>query len=516
MRTTLCLLLSTVLTFGAQLPPLPSHTLPIRLDLKSFAASSTGQQTSPAPSNSSVSVTVNKSVVLENSAGVKRISIANPEIAEAVAASTTEVLLNGKTPGDTSLILWDQKGGRTLFDVHVETNDNKLGIVREQLAAELPGQDVALISEGGNVILRGTVTDLVSADRALAIASPLGKVINLLNVLVPPSDPQILLKVRFVDIDRTALSQFGANFFSTGSAVMPGSLSTGQFAGPPSFDYSQTPPLVTIPDPLNIFVFRNDLNLGGYIKALQEKQLAQILAEPNLLTLSGREANFLAGGEFPFPMLQGGGAGVGQITIQFKEFGIRLKFRPTVTPRGTIHLMVNPEVSALDSANGLTVQGYTIPGLDTRRVRTEVELKDGQSFMIAGLLDNRLTQTISKIPGLANIPLLGKLFESRGTQRNNTELMVVVTPEIVKPIEPGAVPTLEMPQPFMKGITTTPPQNPVVDGKTGSTLRIVKTVPVEVLKMAMQNESDADDPSKPASGQDAPASSMQPTPISHN
>lgn len=232
MRTTLCLLLSTVLTFGAQLPPLPSHTLPIRLDLKSFAASSTGQQTSPAPSNSSVSVTVNKSVVLENSAGVKRISIANPEIAEAVAASTTEVLLNGKTPGDTSLILWDQKGGRTLFDVHVETNDNKLGIVREQLAAELPGQDVALISEGGNVILRGTVTDLVSADRALAIASPLGKVINLLNVLVPPSDPQILLKVRFVDIDRTALSQFGANFFSTGSAVMPGSLSTGQFAGP--------------------------------------------------------------------------------------------------------------------------------------------------------------------------------------------------------------------------------------------------------------------------------------------
>ncbi len=445
---------SSFVALHAQLPPIPSHRLPLRLDLRNFAAPAASQTGAPAsPSISTVSVMVNKSVVLENSAGVKRISITNSDIAEAVAASTTEVLLNGKAPGDTTLILWDQTGKRTMFDVHVLPNDRKLEMVREQLAAELPGQDISITFEGGTALLRGTVNDLVSADRAMSIASALGKVADMLNVLVPPSEPQVLLKVKFVDIDRTALAQFGVNLFSTGSAIMPGSTSTGQFGGPPSYDFTQTPPTTAIPNALNILLFRNDLNLGAYVQALQEKQLAQILAEPNLLTISGREANFLAGGEFPFPMLQGGGSGIGQITIQFKEFGIRLRFRPTVTPRGTIHLFVNPEVSALDAANGLTVQGYTIPGLDTRRVKTEVELQNGQSFMIAGLLDNRLTETISKIPGLANIPLLGKLFESRSTQRNNTELMVLVTPEIVQAnSEPGKEPNLEMPKPFMKGI----------------------------------------------------------------
>jgi pilus assembly protein CpaC len=514
-----CLFLTSLLTLKAQLPPLPSHRLPLRLDLKNLAAPVADQAAAQtSPSISTVSVMVSKSVVLENSVGVKRISITNSEIAEAVAASTTEVLLNGKSPGDTTLILWDQSGKRTMFDVHVLPNDRKLETVRAQLAAELPGQDVSVSFEAGNAILRGTVSDLVFADRAMSIASALGKVTNLLNVLVPPSEPQVLLKVKFVDIDRTALSQFGANFFSTGSATMPGSTSTGQFAGPPIFNYSQTPPVVIIPDPLNIFVFRNDLNFGAYIKALQEKDLAQILAEPNLLTISGREANFLAGGEFPFPMLQGGGAGVGQITIQFKEFGIRLRFRPAVTPRGTIHLFVNPEVSALDPANGLTVQGYTIPGLDTRRVKTEVELENGQSFMIAGLLDNRLSETMRKIPGLANIPVLGKLFESRSTQRNNTELMVLVTPEIVQPIPPGKESTLAMPKPFMKGIPTNPPQNPVVDSKAGSTLKVIKTVPVEVLRMALQNDNGGDDPagSKPSSSQDSATQNLQPPPISHN
>ncbi|MGA8593742.1 MAG: pilus assembly protein N-terminal domain-containing protein [Bryobacteraceae bacterium] len=511
-----CLFLSSFVALHAQLPPIPSHRLPIRLDLKNFAAPAASQTAAPAsPSISTVSVMVNKSVVLENSAGVKRISITNSDIAEAVAASTTEVLVNGKAPGDTTLILWDQTGKRTMFDVQVLPNDHKLEMVREQLAAELPGQDVSIAFEGGTALLKGTVNDLVSADRAMSIASTLGKVTNLLNVLVPPSEPQVLLKVKFVDIDRTALSQFGANFFSGGSSIMPGSASTGQFGGAPSYDFTQTPPVLTLPDPLNIFIFRNDLNFGAYFQALQSKNLAQILAEPNLLTISGREANFLAGGEFPFPMLQGGGGGIGQITIQFKEFGVRLKFRPIVTPRGTIHLFVNPEVSALDATNGLTVQGYTIPGLDTRRVKTEVELENGQSFMIAGLLDNRLTETLSKIPGLANIPVLGKLFESRSTQRNNTELMVLVTPEIVKPIEPGQEPNLEMPKPFMKGIPTTPPQNPAA-GKAATSLPVIKSVPVEVLKMAMQNDTGGDDPSKSGSPQDSGAQNMQSTPISHN
>jgi pilus assembly protein CpaC len=515
-----CLLLTIFIALNAQLPPIPSHHLPFRLDLKGLAAPAANEAAGQAsPSISTVSVMVNKSVVLENSAGVKRVSITNSDIAEAVAASTTEVLLNGKSPGDTTLILWDQTGKRTMFDVHVLPNGRKLEIVREQLAAELPGQDVSITFEGGVPLLRGTVNDLISADRAVSIASALGKVTNLLNVLVPPSEPQVLLKVKFIDIDRTALAQFGTNFFST-STKMPGSTSTGQFGGPPSFNLAQTPQTATIPNALNIFLFRNDLDFGAYIQALQSHDLAQILAEPNLLTISGREANFLAGGEFPFPMLQGGASGIGQITIQFKEFGVRLKFRPIVTPRGTIHLFVNPEVSALDATNGLTVEGYTVPGLDTRRVKTEVELENGQSFMIAGLLDNRLTETLSKIPGLANIPVLGKLFESRSTQRSNTELMVFVTPEIVEPIPPGKAPTLEMPKPFMNGIPVTPPQNPAAAASSpAATLKPVKSVPVEILKMALENGNSGNDPSgdsKAPSPQDSGPQSMQPTPISHN
>ncbi len=212
---------------------------------------------------------------------------------------------------------------------------------------------------------------------------------------------------------------------------------------------------------MNIFYYRPDINLGAVIQALQAKNVLQILAEPNLLATSGRPASFLAGGEFPFPTLQGGGAGVGQITIQFKEFGIRLNFLPTVTPRGTIRLVVTPEVSSLDYGNGLTVSGFTVPGLDTRRVQTEVELEDGQSFVIAGLLNNQVIENLNKIPGLSSIPLLGKLFESRSVQRNNTELMVMVTPEIVRPIPVGvAVPKINMPLPFMKESAAAAPQTP--------------------------------------------------------
>ena len=518
-RSIACLLFSLLpgLLPGQELPAITRTHLPLfQLNLAKTAIAFQTEQnnSSPSPVNTAVSVVVDRSVVLENAKGVRRISIANPNIAEGVAASTTEVLLNGKAPGSTTLILWDQRGGRTIFDVHVVPDSARFEAVRQQLVEELGGQDVSIAQDNGNLLLRGTVRDLVAADRAVSIASSLGKVTNLLNVAVPAGDPQVLLKVRFANIDRSTLSDLGANFFSTGASPMPGSTSTGQFAGPPGFDYTQSPPKVTIPDPLNLFIFRNDLNFGAYIKALQTKGLVQILAEPNLLTLSGHEANFLAGGEFPFPMLQGGGAGIGQITIQFREFGIRLRFRPTVTPRGTIRLMVNPEVSSLDASNGLTVQGFTVPGLDTRRVQTEVELQSGQSFVIAGLLDNRLTETISKIPGLANIPLLGKLFESRSLLRNNSELLVLVTPEIVEPIPPGKAPDLAFPKPFMQGVLTVPPQTPAASG-AAATIKSVATVPVEVLRgLKASDNPQADSGNGPAG---APISTgMQPTSIGHN
>ncbi len=439
-------------------------------------------------SSSDLNVFVSKSLIVESPGGIRRISVANGDLAEAVAVSRTELVLNGKTPGDTSLILWDSHNARKLYDVHVLPDATRIDGVREALHSELPGQYISISFQGGYVLLRGVANDLSSSDRAVAICSTIGKVINLLHVAVPPSEPQVLLKVRFANVDRAASLNLGANFFRDATSNLPGSISTGQFGGPPTFDFTQTPATTTIPNPLNIFLYRPNINVGAYIQALAAKQLAQILAEPNLLTLSGHSASFLAGGEFPFPTLQGGGSGVGQITIQFREFGIRLNFRPTVTPRGTIRLMVNPEVSSLDPANGLTVGGYTIPGLDVRKVQTNVELQNGQSLVIAGLLDNRLTETISKIPGLANIPFLGKLFESRALLKNNSELLVVVTPEIVQPIPAGApIPTVEMPKVFLKDTAKIPPQNPTVPARTGGNLPRPNTLPVEVLTNALAN-----------------------------
>jgi pilus assembly protein CpaC len=216
--------------------------------------------------------------------------------------------------------------------------------------------------------------------------------------------------------------------------------------------------------------------------------------------MSGRPASFLAGGEFPFPTLQGGGAGVGQVTIQFKEFGIRLNFLPTVTARGTINLVVTPEVSSLDYANGLTVSGATIPGLATRRVQTEVELENGQSFVIAGLLDNQITETLNKIPGLASIPLLGKLFQSRALLKNNSELLVMVTPELVGPIQAGAkLPEVKMEIPFLKGTAPAPPQTPGPQ-ITGPLPPLPKrdSLPIEEIKRLSEPTSGNGGPSTPA------------------
>ena len=202
---------------------------------------------------------------------------------------------------------------------------------------------------------------------------------------------------------------------------------------------------------LNVFLFRPDLNLGATIEALEAKNVAQILAEPNVLAINGKTASFLAGGEFPYPTLQGG-TSIGAVTIQFREFGVRLSFTPVITPRGTIRLHVMPEVSALDTADGITFEGFNIPALSTPRIETEIELEDGQSFAISGLLDNRFTETVNRIPGLANIPLLGKFFQSRSRSKNNSELLVLVTPEIVRPIPKGQpVPEIKMPKEFLGG-----------------------------------------------------------------
>ena len=282
-----------------------------------------------------------------------------------------------------------------------------------------------------------------------------------------------MLQVKFATIDRTALSQLGANLFSVNNSLL-GTATTQQFQFPRigQLQFSQGPggqPVlgnqqVTASDLLNLFAFRPDINVGATLRLLQSRNLLEILAEPNLVTVSGREASFLAGGEFPFPVISTTGAGAQStpvVTIQFRPFGVRLFFTPTVESNGVIHLKVQPEVSSLDFANALTIQGFLIPAISTRRADTEVDLREGESFAIAGLIDNRVTQVVSKIPGIGDMPILGHLFRSRSTQKSNSELLVLITPSFVKPFGPGETPPLpQFPEGFLGGPpdqSSTPP-----------------------------------------------------------
>ena len=402
----------------------------------------------PAPQEAvQLRVLVGKSVVVNSREFLKRVSVSDPTIASAVIISPTQVLLNGIAPGKTSLILWNEQEQPTAYDLQVELD--VLGL-RDTMARVFPNERIQVSQSGASIVLTGAASSKDVADRAIAIAQTQSKnVVSLLGVLLVNTDGQILLQVRFAEVDRAAVQQLGINIFSTGFGNTIGRTTTGQFTAPTANQLNSAIPgrlegfssQLTLGDLLNIFVFRPDLNLGATIRALQQKNVLQILAEPNLLAMNGREASFLAGGEFPFPVVQSG-VGLNAVTIIFKEFGVRLKFTPTLLSDGTIRLKVAPEVSALDFANGLTISGFNVPALSTRRAETEIELRDGQSFAIAGLIDSRLTESASKVPGLGNLPIIGYLFRSRNVNKNNTELLVMVTPKLVKPLAPGQVPTL--------------------------------------------------------------------------
>jgi len=395
---------------------------------------------------------VGRSLVITSPARLKRVSVADPNIADAVIVSPTQILINAKAPGGVSLVLWDESDVSQTFDLRVDID--LLGL-SQKLREVFPQEPVKLEAAKDVVMISGQVSSKEVAERIFQLVSAAApKAINLMQVPLPPAPGEILLEVRFAEVNRSAISQLGLNIFSTGATNTIGSISTQQFS-PPGFSSLTVEagrPTTTefrFTDVLNVFAFRPDINLGATIRALEQKNLLQILAEPNLLTQVGKEASFLAGGEFPFPVVQGG-ATFTAVTIQFKEFGVRLTFTPTITPEGKIHLKVRPEVSALDFTNSLTLQGFFVPALSTRRVESEMDLEDGQSFVIAGLVDDRLTQTVQKIPLLGDVPLLGKLFNSRSKNKTKTELLVMVTPRRVKALAPGQTPPgPQYPQPFL-------------------------------------------------------------------
>ena len=474
--------------------------------LKAQASTPAAPTSGAQDSTNYLSVMVGKTVLVDTNAPIARVAIGLGGIAEIHGVSPTEIMVNGSKPGVTSLIVWDFHGGREFFNVTVHSpapvSSDTLDAVRRELRNELPGQTIKVSYDNNNVFLRGTVNDLTASERAVQIAGSSGsKVVNLLNVNVPASEPQILLKVRFISVDRSIEKQLGINLFDLGLGNAFGGISTGQFS-PPSLTAgsgasSSSTSGVGVPggsavfsNELNLLAFFPGLKSGADIQALESKNLLETLAEPNLLAKNGHEASFLAGGEFPYPVVQGSSGGIGgAVTIQFKDYGVRLSFIPTVTPQGTIRLQVAPEVSALDYSHEVTISGFTVPGLTDRKVNTEVELRDGQSFVIGGLLDNEETQSFEKIPFLGDIPILGKLFQTIQWTKSNTELMVIVTPEVVAPIAAGQdLPALNYPVKFLPPNSNVAMHTP--DGKTAdNTMAAAPTVvPVETLIDSMKPE----------------------------
>lgn len=393
-------------------------------------------------------LTVGKSIVIDYPEDIGRISTSNPEIADYVAVSTREILLNAKAPGGTTLIVWSRTGQREFYSITVENNIEPF---RKLLKGTFPDENIQILSSRDTVTLGGNVSTQVVSDRIAAMVAPLGKtVVN--NMKLPPAkiEKQILLRVKFAEIDRNSGSAFGVSMALGGKTLTrsnPGGVTAPTFTG------LKEGGGIDMSDLLNIFAFRPDLNFGVFVKNLQSKGLLQILAEPNLVTNNGQMATFLVGGEFPVPVLQGG-SNSGSVTVQFKEFGVRLAFKPEITENNTIKIYIKPEVSTIDIANGVQFGGFTIPAIGTRRVETTLELGEGQSFVIGGLIDERVTETISKIPGLANIPLLGHIFKTRAENRNKTELIVLVTPEIVQPIgKNDPKPELNFPREFYRDST---------------------------------------------------------------
>ncbi len=382
-------------------------------------------------------LTLGKSVVIDYAADIRQISTSNAEIVDASPVSTREVLVHAKGIGAATLVIWDKAGQRTFYNVTVEPN---LEPLRRLMRETFPNEDIQVQSSKDSLSLTGHVSSPAVAERAAALAATFAKaVVNNLQVNAPPVEKQIMVRVKFAELDRTRASQFGVNLVSTGATNTFGRITTGQFA-PPGLDLQNNPGgksavQLSISDALNIFAFRPDLDLGAFIKALQSESILQILAEPNLVTTNGKEASFVVGGEFPVPILQGGAA-AGAITIQFREFGIRLTFTPVVTG-DRIRLHLRQEVSTIDLANSVQFNGFVVPALSTRRAETDIELSQGQSFVVAGLLDNRESEAYSKLPGLGSLPVLGALFKSREVKQSRSELVMIVTPELTHPLEPG-------------------------------------------------------------------------------
>ncbi len=379
---------------------------------------------------------VGRSMFVNTENRLRRVYVSNPDVVDSFTSSPHQIVITAKTAGIATVVLWDETGQSHAYLVNCDVD---VAGLHQVLKDAFPNSDIHVEGHGDQVALAGVVGSNDDAAAASKLAGLYSK--DVANSLQVESlhTPQVRLKVRVVEIDRSRATQLGFNFFGPGSNTF--NSSTGQF-GTVTVAPSASPgsSLLDLAGLLNLFYYNNNLQLGAAIQALVDKQVVQILAEPTITAVSGEKASFLSGGTFPYPMIEPGLGGVNTVTIVFKDYGVKVDFTPTVLPDGTISLKVAPEVSALDYSNEVVIDGYTLPAISTRRADTRVELKNGQSFAISGLLDNRTTDQMEKIPGIGDIPILGKLFQSKSTNHTQVELAVIVTPTIVDPLTDNTLP----------------------------------------------------------------------------
>ncbi len=381
-------------------------------------------------------ITVGHSIVLHGTTKMRRVYVSAPAILQSFTSAPDEVVLTAKAPGISSFVIWDTTGHMSLYMVSADVDPEAL---QRALSEAYPASHIGVSGREGRIYLSGSVPTQEVVDGSAKMAGLYAKdVVNALQ-LVPVHGKQVQLKLRIVEVDRTRMEQYGLNIFSGGK--VPLGITTGQY--PSSTSITSGPsPSATVSDPLNLFLYSQALNLGVTIKDLEQKQILQVLAEPTLTAMSGQSAKFLSGGEFPYPVVQGSStAGSSSpITIMFRPYGVKVEFTPTVNLDGSIRLKVAPEVSTLDFSNSVSISGFTIPALSTRRAETEVEIQSGQSFAVSGLLDHRTTESLSHLPGIASIPILGKIFVSKAYTHSVVELVVLVTATVIDPLTDSTIP----------------------------------------------------------------------------
>ena len=416
------------------------------LSASAVAAPNTGAAAVDADP-SSVRLLVGRSTVLDVGTPIARVSLTSADIADALVTSPSQLLINGKMPGTISMFVWDRAGALRRYELTVQRD---LALLAEQMKQLFPSENIAVHANGKNVVLTGSVSSKDLIEKAVNVAAGYvekkEEVTTLLQLGQGAATNQVLLRVRFAEVSRSAMTELGVSFAANGvnNGRYFGRSTTQQFPAPEWDEQGR----FVFSDFLNLFFFDSKEQLAVVVKALADRGLFQSLAEPNLVAESGKEASFLAGGEIPIPIAQGSGANIG-VSVTFKEFGIRLNFTPTVNG-DRIHLKVKPEVSALDFNNSVVLAGFRIPALTTRKTETELELRNGQTFAIAGLMNNTMVQSLSKIPGLGDIPILGYLFRSKAAEKNQTELVVMITPEILPNDSRGVTPNLpRIPERFM-------------------------------------------------------------------